>query len=221
MKCIPLKTESGGYLISGQEQKLAISHYKADEVIFYPNTIKDKVFYLLKGLVHLSMSGADGSQKIFALLKPGEIIGEMSFLDRYNEYTATAISDCELLRLNIQGIFSSANNDIYIIKPLITALCRRILLVYRQLELSIFADSQKALAYLLYQLTKHYSTTTTNGKVIVLSLSQEELSFLIGTSRVTVNTLLKEFAKQGIIKLDYRKIVVLDDNKLKEIFKNY
>lgn len=214
------KEELREHFTSVMERGGVVNCYRAGEIIFYPEMVRDRIFYILKGLVHLSMSWPDGSQKIFAMLKPGEIFGEMSFIDRHNEYTAMAILDCEILTLNVQDVFSHLSNGSSFLMSLITALSRRVLLIYRQLELSIFADSRKALVFLLYQLAKHYSTPSKEGKVISLSISQEELSHLIGTSRVTVNCLLKELVQQGILEMRYRKIIILDDQKLKDLFIN-
>ena len=49
-------------------------------------------------------------------------------------------------------------------------------------------------------------------------LTNEQIAAVTGIKRISVNRILNSFAKEGIVKLEYKKIIILDDKKLIDIF---
>ena len=50
-----------------------------------------------------------------------------------------------------------------------------------------------------------------------ISYTHEEMSTIVGLSRVTITKVLNEFVKKGYIQNKYRRIVIIDVNGLEDI----
>jgi CRP-like cAMP-binding protein len=50
-----------------------------------------------------------------------------------------------------------------------------------------------------------------------MSLSQEELGILAGLSRQTVNSVLKDFERRGLVSLDHGRVDIVDEAGLRAV----
>ena len=70
-----------------------------------------------------------------------------------------------------------------------------------------------SLLRLLSWLAKKFGYGVRQGQLIDLRLTHQEISEIIGTTRVTVTRLLNEFEKQGMIQRLPRKFIILHDKQ--------
>jgi len=70
------------------------------------------------------------------------------------------------------------------------------------------------LASLLLKLAAEYGQESEAGTVIDLPLTRQELAELIGVSRETTIRELSKFSRAGTLRLDGKKIILLDKRKL-------
>ncbi len=52
---------------------------------------------------------------------------------------------------------------------------------------------------------------------MIKGISHQALADRLGTYRETVSAILRDFKRQGLVELGYRRIRLLDDDTLKEI----
>jgi CRP-like cAMP-binding protein len=58
------------------------------------------------------------------------------------------------------------------------------------------------------------------GQVVVEEIpTQQDLANMAGTSRETVSRVMTKFEKQGLIKVEGRKLIILEYEKMKQMFK--
>jgi len=69
----------------------------------------------------------------------------------------------------------------------------------------------------MFSILIYFRTQVYNENPFNLNLNKSELASLIGTSRESVSRLLKTFQDAEIIKMEKRKITILNDKKLEEI----
>lgn len=79
------------------------------------------------------------------------------------------------------------------------------ILHYRSVDISLLR--------LLNWLANKFGQEVKQGHLIDLQLTHQELSEIIGTTRVTVTRLLKEFENQGIIERVSRKLIILHEKQ--------
>ena len=71
-------------------------------------------------------------------------------------------------------------------------------------------------ARVLVELVLAYGRPTADGVVLDLSLTQPELAGLIGATEVTIQRILASMRKDGIVETGYRRLTVLDQDRLAE-----
>jgi CRP-like cAMP-binding protein len=81
------------------------------------------------------------------------------------------------------------------------------------LEILHCRSVDSALLRLLTWLARKFGHQVEKGQLIDLRLTHQEISEIIGTTRVTVTRLLNEFEKQGIIQRLPRKLIVLQEKQ--------
>lgn len=64
---------------------------KGDEPIYFANEPSNTIYFLKTGRVKISKYLSDGTEKIIAIINPGEIFGEMAYLDE-NQRTDYAVT---------------------------------------------------------------------------------------------------------------------------------
>ena len=79
----------------GQRRKIA-----RDAVLMYEGDPGDRVIVLLAGRVKVTTTGEDGQETLLSIRGPGEILGELSFLDDQPRFsTVTTLEPVEILAI--------------------------------------------------------------------------------------------------------------------------
>ena len=94
----------------------------------------------------------------------------------------------------------------------IASLKQRVLGVRAQYLASSRPESR--VAELLKRLGELYGEETTEGILIQISLSHEQIAAMTGTTRVTITRVIKRLKEQNILDVKSKKIIILDMNRL-------
>jgi CRP-like cAMP-binding protein len=169
------------------------------------------IYAVHKGIIRASASTQDGREGLLALMDPGCWFGESSMLEGSpRTYDADAQGDCEVLfipRPGLQGLLD-ARPALY--KHVVPFLCQRIRLSLQLLESHALLPLEGQLARRLLLLSRNALQGDVDQGRVVLSLSQETLARLLGTSRQSVNKVLKAWEANGLIQQSYGIITLCD-----------
>ncbi|WP_027340398.1 Crp/Fnr family transcriptional regulator [Halonatronum saccharophilum] len=198
--------------------KLIISKdYKKNEILFFEGETGQGLHIVEKGKVKLVKSIESGEEQIINILKQGDIFAEVVLFDGGN-YPATAITieDAKVGIIQARDmqrlIYEMPNVGLKILKVMSERL-RRAQKMIRNLGLK---NTTSRTASILLTLAKDYGVEEGNNLQIDLSLTQQELANLIGTSRETISRTLNKFKDDKIITLSRQKITIKDLDSLKE-----
>src|SRR5262249_6961243 len=79
------------------------------EVLFHQDEPGDSCYWLVKGTLKVSVCSDTGEERIFSLLGPGSVVGELAILDKLpRSATVTAVCDSDLTELRRSAL------DIYL-----------------------------------------------------------------------------------------------------------
>jgi CRP-like cAMP-binding protein len=78
----------------------------------------------------------------------------------------------------------------------------------------IFVDVPGRVAKQLLQLAQRFGSVDAGQLRVTHDLTQEELAQLVGASRETVNKALADFASRGWLRLEGKRVVILDRERL-------
>lgn len=184
-------------LLSGISKARAVE-YGADRKVFWEGDPADSVFFLRKGRVKLTVTSQQGKEAIVAVLDGGNFFGEGCLAGQpLRMSTATAITDCSLIRLEKSLMIRLLREQHAISEMFVTHLLSRNIRYEADLVDQLFNSSEKRLARILLLLS-HFGKESKSEPVLP-RISQENLAEMVGTTRSRVSHFMNKFRKLGFI----------------------
>ena len=167
-------------------------------------------YAVITGLVKLQSESAQGRRQAFLGIPGGEWFGEGSVLKTEpRRYDVIALRDTELLCMPRPMFEELRRTSLPFCQSLIEQFNMRLGQAMTIIEaMRLRSPDQRVAMYL--------SRTLWRGSRRV-ALSQEELGILAGLSRQTVNGVLKEFERRGLVSLEFGRVDILDEAGLAEV----
>jgi len=107
--------------------------FKKDHIVFCEGEPGDELFIIQKGSVKI-IKITDNNEILLAVLKTGDIFGEMALLEsKPRAAGAVAYEDCQLMAVNRENFQQMIKTQPQLIARLTTLLSERIWLIYKQL----------------------------------------------------------------------------------------
>ena len=192
-------------LVSIAEQR----RFGRNEVVFHRGDPADTLHLIIRGRFAARMVTRVGDTVTVSVHGPGDAFGELALLDVEQTRSTTiaalepgatyAVRRADFTRLRQQY---PAVNEV-----LVRLLADRVRRTSELLVEALFADAETRLLRRLGELAALYGAGAAGT---VIPLSQSELADLAGTSRATINRLLRAEAKRGTVELLRGKTVVVD-----------
>ena len=191
------------YLEYGKRQ-----FFKGKSVIFQQGDAGNGFYYMKKGLIKIVSVKSARNERILDIVGPGCLIGEQA-IDGL-PYYSTSIShvDSVLYYYSNEDIEKLTQRDSDMISLLAQSLFSKEKLLLNNIN-ATSADTQRQIAHSLLYLMNCCQSKEIN-------LTQQELSLYVGLTRITIYKVLKEWAVEGIVSIQNRKIYILDPEVLKE-----
>ena len=170
------------------------------EVVFTQGDIDNHVYYILQGIVKLSLTSKSGKEGIVGLLGPGDFFGESGLCGkkRYDS-TASASTVCSVVRLGNLWMGNLLGRDPVFSDFFMGYLLMRKARVEADLADQIFNFSEKRLARALLVMAGH-GNHPDPGDQKLPRLSQETLAAMVGTTRSRVSFFMNRFRELGYVK---------------------
>ncbi len=205
-----------------------------DEFMLFPEGEQgDKLFIIQKGMVNITKV-LDNKEVLIAVLKDGDIFGEMALLEN-KPRTASAItsSKSKFLVVDRKNFFTMVESQPALATKLIQLLSERIWIAYRQLENTIYKNPHaKIWDMLLIQLQKNRIEVNSSSS-FTFPFSFEELLKMVSLPVFDLPKYKKELVETkkfeeyndriickdvSVIKkfTDYYKKMLIRENKLKK-----
>jgi CRP-like cAMP-binding protein len=197
---------------AGIEEVLAAAHVRAldaDAYYFVEDDPAETAYLLLKGKVKLTQVTLDGQQVILGYLSPGRVYGIIAILKKVNyPVSAQAVGECRALAwdqttLNqLMGQYPLiALNSLHIMAGQIREFQNRV----RDLSTK---RVETRVARAILRLANQTGKKVSEGVLIDLPLSRQDLAEMTGTTLYTVSRIMHEWEKQEIIQSKRRQIVI-------------
>ena len=168
--------------------------------IFAQGDAADAVFYTQAGKVRLTVVSKAGKEATLAILSDGEFFGEGSLAGQALRMgSATAMTDCELLRVNRKEMILALHREHEFSKMFLAYLLSRNIRYEEDLVDQFFDSSEKRLARILLLLAQFGKECA--PEAVIPNISQETLAEMIGATRSRVSFFMDRFRKLGF--LDY------------------
>lgn len=205
------------------EEKLSVAdqvnmvRYKKNEIIYHAGDHPENIMMLVVGKVRIYKEGIGQRQQIIRLLKPFDFFGFRAIItgDDHSS-SASALEACVVYKLNRDAFLQLLRTN--------NSFCYHVMLMIAEhlgsSEQQTVNLTQKhirgRLAESLLTLKDNYGLDD-DACTIAMYMSREDLANMSNMTTSNAIRTLSQFAAEGIISIDGRKIQILDENELKHI----
>lgn len=183
--------------------------YRAGQLVYLQGASPDCFYYLVSGSVRSFISTQAGEERVLAIHRSGDLMGEASFFDGCPRVTsAMALEDCRILTINREQLDAAFQRHPELALPMLQYLARTVRMLSDHVETSSLPAQQRIARWLLSQ------PAANDGSI---RATHEGIGQTVGLSRVTVSRVLGELAAQGLVGLGYRSVTVLDLKRLEAL----
>lgn len=168
-----------------------------------------------KGAVRVSSVSLSGKQVTLTYVEPGTWFGDIALFDGLpRTHDASAHGDTTLLIVRKTDFKELLTQHVELYDALLRLNCRRLRLMFDQIEDLNTRPLAARLAKQVMLLARSYGVQEGEEIRIGLALAQEDLAQLLGASRQRVNQELKGFEREGAVRIEPTRLVVLSKDKL-------
>src|ERR1041385_4000608 len=181
----PFFKDLGDAVIEKLAPRVITQKIKKGAAIFHKGDVGSRLYAVRAGAVRISAPSEEGKDAIFNLIVPGELFGEIAFLDGgQRSADAVAIDDSELMVIERRDFIPLIRDNPEVAERLIKILCARIRKTSEQVEDIVFLGLPNRLAKVLLHLYRPSVTAAPSRKI---NVTQREISQMIGVSRESAN----------------------------------
>lgn len=168
-----------------------------------------------KGAVRVSSVSLSGKQVTLTYVEPGTWFGDIALFDGLpRTHDASAHGETTLLIVRKSDFKELLSQHVELYDALLRLNCRRLRLMFDQIEDLNTRPLAARLAKQVLLLARAYGIEQGDEIRIGLQLAQEDLAQLLGASRQRVNQELKGFERDGAVRIEPTRLVVLSKDKL-------
>ena len=188
--------------------------YEDNEIVFLEHEPGDELYIIQKGKIKITKI-VDNNEVMLAMLKPGDIFGEMAILEN-KPRSATVLSsgDSVMLAVNKANFEAMVQQNPQLGTRLITLLSERIWKAYRQLANILITNPLGRLFDTLLTIVEENRVTVVHNASFSFDFGPDELVNMVGLGSDEGNVLVQDLFKNSKVKLQDNKIVVTDLQEL-------
>lgn len=200
-----------------EEKDTDIKRYEKGSFIFEEDDTPDKLYVLIEGYVEVSKMTFSGKKILITTIEnPGDMFAEVYMFMGKGKYdmSAQAVEESVVLSVSCDFFENISHN----IKAGVSAKIRKNLMSIFAMKASNLSGKVRLLGCgsIREKIALYLIENQTASGQITKNPSREELSDYLNVTRPSLSRELGNMEKEGIIKLDGRKITIVSQDKLEE-----
>jgi CRP/FNR family cyclic AMP-dependent transcriptional regulator len=189
--------------------------FRPGERIFAEGDPGDRLYLIYSGRVKLARRYGDGRDKLVAIAGPADLIGELAVLDRGpRSCSAIAMTDVRAGQLDRNTLRTYIAERPAIAEELLAVLARQLRRTDDELADLVVTSVPRRVARQLLRLALRFGTADGGVVQVRHELTQEEFGQLMGACRPTLNRTLRDFEDRGWIRVENKRVLILDPTAL-------
>ena len=175
------------------------------------------VLFIMTGYAKQYVEGNGKYNHNLRVIKPGEFVGLSAVFGKSTfNYSAVAITDTQVFLIEKKVLANVSQQNGQFAYNIIKRYCELNSVLFDNIKNLVYKQMNGRIAdTLLYLNPDNFS-----GIEITALLSRKEIAEFAGLTTESTVKILKSFEKDGLIRLDDKRIEILDNEKLLEISKN-
>jgi CRP/FNR family transcriptional regulator, cyclic AMP receptor protein len=193
-----------------------VRSFPQGDALFIEREESNRVMFVLQGRVKIASASEDGRERVLAFRGPGEVLGELSAIDRRpRSASVIAVDPVEALVIPASDFRHFLEHSPKVTLYLLGKLVARLREADRKRVEFGATDTIGRVAARLVELSERYGRRGEAGVRIDLPITQEELASWVGSSREGVNKALQTLRGLGWIEIERRQFTVRDMEALR------
>ena len=182
-------------------------------MVFHRGDLCEGLYLVVYGRVKLSISSAQGVEKVIEIIQPGQSFAEaVMFLGTPCPVTAQFLEDGLLLQVEASAIDRAMADDPAFARRLLAGLSMRLHSLIRDVErYSIESSTQRALGYLLQYADPEQGA----HQVVTLPVNKNLIASRLNLTPETFSRVLHQLSDAGLLAVNGRDITLLDLDKVR------
>jgi CRP/FNR family cyclic AMP-dependent transcriptional regulator len=184
--------------------------YSKGEVISRPNELVEYVHFIMRGLVKVYTINKRGEEFIQAVYGPSDIFTLTTVINglQINSYYE-ALNNCTIRRVPVKEFIDALKSDTQFSFEVIQQIVAQLTVYKSRVDSLEYKYAQERLAHYILLFSYRFGERK-EGKLVVPSLTQEDLGNTINLSRESVSKGLKRFVRLGFISHVDSHLIVSD-----------
>ena len=175
-----------------------IERYTKNQKIFSQGDAADAVFFIQKGKVKVTILSEHGKEAVVGIFGEGQFFGERCLEGNdFRTGTSQAMEECLITSISRSAMLAALGTEPKFAQFFISYLLSRNSRIEDDLIDQLFNCSERRLARLLLRLANFGEEG--DAAPVPVTLSQETLAEMIGTTRSRVSFFMNKFRKRGFI----------------------
>jgi CRP/FNR family transcriptional regulator, cyclic AMP receptor protein len=185
--------------------------FSRNEVVFHRDDPADSLHLIEKGRVAIRIISPLGDTVTIAVRGPGESFGEMALVgSAQRTATVAALEQTETLAVYKDDLAQLRREHPFVDQLLFAFLVGEVRNLEERLLEALYLPVERRVLRRLRELTADGD----RGQPVEVPLTQEELAELAGTTRSTINRILRDEEKRGTVRLERGRTTVLDREEI-------
>jgi CRP-like cAMP-binding protein len=175
------------------------------EIVFHRDDPADSLHLIARGRFGARVTTPQGDSVLLEVLGPGQAFGELALLlpDARRTATVSALEDGETRSVFRDDFARLQRSHPGVKDVLLRLLAEQLSRASERLVEAHYVDADTRVRRRLCSLAETYGDS-------VVPLTQEDLAAMAGTSRATVNRVLRDEAKRGAVTLQRGRVTLVD-----------
>lgn len=176
------------------------------------------LFWLESGLVRLSVTSESGREAVLGLVTPGQWFGEASLFAREPRGNdADAVLESTIAIVPAAAVHRIVDQRPDYLLQFLAMIGQRYRDALDRMDDTVLRPLPARLARVVLQSCERVLATLSPSNPVALQFSQEQAAAMVGASRQSINRVLKQWERLGVVQVGYRSLTVLDPGILRAL----
>lgn len=191
--------------------------YAAGRTIYWQGDPGTEMFRIISGSVRMVVTRADGREIAYGLCEPGDCFGDSSLVDGDpRPQSVEAVTDVELDVLEAADFRRLRERFRNFDDALLRLLARQMRVVSMHYADANLNPLAVRVAGRLHEAACSFGSQADDGLRLTVPLAQSGLALMVGASRQAVNKVLRKFQSEGLLRIEYGTVLILDPEGVRQ-----
>ena len=192
-----------------------IQQFEPGNCIYRRGDRSNALYQVITGRVLMRTYSSEGKELLYVHMEPGDCFGELGLIDgKPCHHDADAGPTTKCLRIDRLEFLKLRQQYPEIQEALLQFLARRTRAIYATIEDAFLLDVPRRLARRLYDMFQQRSRA---GLDPIVTCTHEDLAKMIGSTRQSVSSILKDWEREGWLEQSYNTITLKSPEQLRAL----